>query len=446
MRPPAALSKPATRFLTDGTAPSVASRNGGAWMITVLASIYACHLLDRSIMQVLLEPVRKEFHLSDSQLGLLAGLVVALGYAVAAVPIGILTDRVRRTSLLTACVAAWSGLTLLCGLSGNFLLLLVSRIGVGAAEAGGQPLVMSIVGDITTPGRRAQTVGLVHVGIPIGTLLGGLLGSLVAARYGWRYALFAAGAPGLVIALIVALTLREPPRTIEASDTDREGVGLADYMRFLRARPALLCTMGGMVVVWFVSGAYAAFMVSLLVRLHNMPLEVAALTISFLAAGCGALGNLLSGFLADRFTKGAPDRLAWFAAGAALLHVPLRLIAVLAPDTRLALVGYAAMIVAYFSVFTPGNTLAVTLATSRTRGRVVATVGIGSTLLGYGLGPQVTGILSDLLRPALGEQSLRYALVVVMLVMLLAVALFALAGWFQKPAGQAIGQGALAEG
>jgi MFS family permease len=399
-------------------------------MIAALTGVYACHLLDRSVILLILEPIRREFRLTDSQLGLLAGMAFALGYTIAVLPFGGLADRRSRKLLLTLCMTLWSGLTLLCGLASTFGILILARLGVGAAESGGQPVVMSLVGDITTPENRTRTIGLVHTGIPIGTLLAGALGSLVATKYGWRDALFIAGIPGLLLAVVMTFAFKEPPRVHVASATNEDNaLGFYEYLRFLRSRADIVCAIVGLVVAAFVSGGSTAFIVSLLVRIDHLPLGQAALAVALVGAVGAALGNLLSGAIAGRFAGGAPEKLAYFAAVAAVLHILFGLATVLVPDPRLACLFFGMKVAVYYGIYTPGTALVVTLATSRTRGRVIATVSLGATLIGFGLGPTVTGALSDLLAQIYNVQGLRYALALIMPVMGFAAIAFVVAGF-----------------
>jgi MFS family permease len=398
-------------------------------MIASLTAVYGCHFLDRGIILLILEPIKTEFRLNDSQLGLLAGMAFAAGYAVAVLPLGALADRRSRKMLLAICMTLWSGLTLLCGLASTFGTLVAARLGVGAAESGGQPIIMSLVGDITTPENRTWAVGMVHTGIPIGSLVAALLGATIAARYGWRDALFVAGVPGLLLAVIMAFLLKEPPRMRdEAADTDQAALGFGEYLKFLISRSDILYAVFGLVVAAFVTGGSTAFIVSLLVRLDHLPLAQASIAFAISGTIGAAVGNLLFGATAGRLARGAPERLGYFAAGSAVLHILFGLATVLTPDPRLACLFFGMTVAVYYGIFTPGNALVVTLATSRTRGRVIATVALASTLIGYGLGPVATGAVSDLLAPSAGVQALRYALASIMPVMGLATISLVAAG------------------
>ncbi|MET0377347.1 MAG: MFS transporter [Spongiibacteraceae bacterium] len=397
------------------------------YTLLLLMLVYTCHMVDRTVVIVLLEPIKHEFGLSDTQLGLFSGLAFALGAVMAGVPLGAMADRVRRKNLLAGCVALWSALTMLCGLAPAYLLLLLSRFGVGAAEAGGQPTIMSIVGDAVPAERRASAVGIVHLGIPFGMLIGFLGGGYIAAAFGWRSALLLVGFPGLVLAAVVHLTLKEPLRENQHAHNSAKAISLREFFAELRNRNDLRQIIFGLVTLWFCTSSYAAWLNSFFIRTHHLDLKTAGTVSAVVVIIGGIIGNYLSGKIADRVSEGQFHRLALVAAIAALIHFPLSVVTVMADDFRLVQVTFLLQTIAYFAVFTPANGLAINLATSQTRGRLIAVISVGSTLIGYGLGPQVVGLLSDYFSTWMGANSLRYALLVTMCIILWSAVHFLLA-------------------
>src|ERR1700730_13332209 len=174
--------------------------------------VYSCHFLDRAVLSLVAEPVRKEFGLSDSQLGMLNGFAFGVMFAISGIPIGLLVDRVNRSKLLAWMVFLWSSATAVCGLAHSFIALLTGRMAVGAAEAGGAPTSLSLMSDFFPPRLRSTAVGFYYFGNAVGGLMLFLVGSRVAAHYGWRPALLVAAVPGITLALIAIFTLREPRR------------------------------------------------------------------------------------------------------------------------------------------------------------------------------------------------------------------------------------------
>ena len=394
------------------------------YMFAVLALVYACHLVDRTIILVLLEPIKHEFSLNDTQLGLLSGFIFALGTLVAALPLGSLADRRSRKALLALCIAVWSGMTMLGGLATSFVSLLLLRFGVGAAESGLQPTALAMVGDASTPRQRAKAVAIVHVGIPVGTLIGFVVGGWAAQHLGWRHALLLVGGPGLLLAALVALTVREPQRDESAAGTAPSLRGF--FAELWRSKP-LLHVVLGLVLLWLCTSSTSAWLAPFLVRMHGLSLPIVGLIMAGCAGLGGFVGNLLSGTVIQRFASGRDDRLALAAACGALTYFPLSLVTFLSPSVPLAVATLFTSSLVYFLVYTPGYSLALDLAGARTRARTAAVISMGATAIGYGLGPQIVGILSDAFEPAFGIQSLRYAILVILLVMLWSAAHFATA-------------------
>src|SRR5262245_25541666 len=182
------------------------------YALTILCLVYAVNFLDRQILAILLQSIKQELQLTDTHLGLLSGTAFGLFYATLGVPIARLADRSSRKSVMVVCLALWSVMTVLCGTAASFALLLAYRIGVGVGEAGGTPPAHSMISDYFPPEKRATALGVFALGVPIGHLIGNSVGGWLDEVVGWRLAFVAAGAPGLVLAVVVALTLREPPR------------------------------------------------------------------------------------------------------------------------------------------------------------------------------------------------------------------------------------------
>ncbi|MEA3132564.1 MAG: hypothetical protein QOG17_410, partial [Gammaproteobacteria bacterium] len=225
----------------EQAAPDRAAR--GAWYaLTIMLLVYSCHFLDRAVLSLVAEPVRKEFGLSDSQLGMLNGFAFGLMFAVAGIPIGLLVDRINRSRLLACMVFLWSSATALCGLAQSYLALLTGRMAVGAAEAGGAPTSLSLMSDYFPPRLRSTAVGFYYLGNAVGGLMIFLVGSRVAAQYGWRAALLVAAVPGIALAVVAFATLREPVRggtETRAGSASSEPVGLIAAYRQIASNRAL---------------------------------------------------------------------------------------------------------------------------------------------------------------------------------------------------------------
>ena len=182
------------------------------YVLAILTLVYAFNHIDRQVLVILLEPIRKDLGLQDWHLGLLSGLGFAAVYSTVGIPVAIWADRGVRRDIVALSLGVWSFMTVLSGFAQTYWHLLLARMGVGLGEAGGTPPATSMIADLYPPSQRATALGVYTLGIGLGILAGFPLGGYVYELHGWRAAFFVAGAPGLVLALIVWLTVREPQR------------------------------------------------------------------------------------------------------------------------------------------------------------------------------------------------------------------------------------------
>jgi predicted MFS family arabinose efflux permease len=274
--------------------PSVAPAAAYRWyVLAILMVTYAVHAMDRTIINVLLEPIRREFHLNDSAMGLLTGLGYAIPFAIAGMPLGALIDRTNRRRLLAALVATWSLFTAFGGLARTYLTLLVTRMAVGAAESGSPPAALSLISDFFPARLRATAVSIFYIGAPLGGMAGAYMGGVVTASHGWRAALFAAAAPGLIMALMILMTVREPGRGgQDAQQAPAEKVSFGAALKLAR-NPGLACVLAALVIGALSSVGVGTWTPALLMRAYDVPVQdtgkLVAL-INLVGAGGTALG------------------------------------------------------------------------------------------------------------------------------------------------------------
>ncbi len=386
----------------------------GWYALAVMVLIYSCNFLDRAVLSLVAEPVRREFALSDSQLGVLNGFAFGLTFAIVGMPIGLLVDRVNRCRLLAAMVFLWSSATAGCALARNYLGLLIGRMAVGAAESGGAPTSFSLISDYFPPRLRSSAVGLYYLGGAIGGLMCYLVGSQVAATFGWRAALLASSIPGVMLAGLGLISLREPARG--ATDPGprvsnaEPAVGFFPALRMIATNRALVYLFGAAPLVSAAAAAAGAWLPPFFMRSHAMSIGNASLVLGVAGGGFGALGSTLGGAIADRVARSDATRRTGFGACVLILAMPCLLAATLsvalAPAIGFTLVSFALIFVGLPVAF--GSML--TLASPRIRGVTSATMQGMCNLLGYGLGPLAVGMVSDKIG---GPDSLRYALAIV---------------------------------
>ena len=201
-----------TKTTTHGSSNEVITPEYRRYALFVLFLVLTSSHVDRQILAILLEPIKHELVLSDTQLGFLSGIAFAIFYATLGIPIAMWADRSNRRNIITLALTMWSGMTVLCGLAANFWQLALARIGVGVGEAGSSPPSHSIIADMYAPTERATAMGIFSLGINCGLLIGFSVGGWISQWYGWRAAFWVVGAPGLMLALLVRYSLREPPR------------------------------------------------------------------------------------------------------------------------------------------------------------------------------------------------------------------------------------------
>jgi predicted MFS family arabinose efflux permease len=400
-----------------------------AWLgLVLLTVIFSINSMDRSAMTVLVEPIKHEFHLKDSQMGLLTGLAYGASYALFAIPLGALADRVNRRNLLAGLLAIWSAATVACGLAGSYAMLLVARMVVGAAESGGSPSSNSMISDLFPPHRRATAVAIFFTATAIGSGLAFLVGSAVAQAHGWRATFLLAGVPGLVMAAVLLLVMRHPARG--GTDDVGAGAGTAEAgsmlggLRSLFADPVLICIFFGWMLGAGVPTVVQAWFPSILIREHGLSLKQAGVALALGSGLFAALGVGLSGRAADAFARGRSGRLMLFSAGTLTTALVCGVVAVTTRSTPLAIAALCGF--GLFNLAHVGPMMAVLLNTvpNRDRGVLVASLQVGANLFGTGMGPWIAGMLSDAYT---GPHALSLAVLTVLPAELVAVALCVIA-------------------
>lgn len=388
------------RVKQDGPLPRLPDQRYRWYVLSVLTLAQSCHTLDRSIFGLLLEPLRQEFGLSDKQLGLLAGFAYGVAFAIAAIPIGLLVDRVNRRNMLAIALALWSGFTALCGLTTSYMALLFSRAAVGAAESAGAPTGLSLLTDHFKAGERSTAVSIWYVSAGIGTTLAFIGGGYMIQHHGWRSALLIAGAPGLAIALLLLLTVREPRRgaaDVETAPAILPAGGFWQKLRALLAVPGLAHCIAGIILANVTLSGIGAWIASFFLRTHGLSIAQIGIVVAISLGLLTSVGGLFAGLAVDAVNRVRGYHAAHAAvasAGLVLLGATLAGLTLVAPATGVAIVLFMACGTILTAHFGPANGLAITMAGSERRGLTVALIQFGSNLVGFGLGPLIVGIVS----------------------------------------------------
>ncbi|HYG25624.1 MAG TPA: MFS transporter [Caulobacteraceae bacterium] len=381
--------------------PGHGSSSYRAYALGALLVVYTFNFIDRVVVGIIQEPIKTEFGLTDFQLGLLGGPAFAVLYTFLGIPIARLAERRNRMTILSVCVALWSAATALCGLATSYTFLLLARIGVSVGEAGCTPPAQSVISDYFPAKSRATAMSIYALGIPIGSLLAAVGGGWLAHTFGWRSAFLILGLPGLVLAVIVKLTVKEPPRssaTFAAGAGADETPTLREAFRELMKKPTFWHTALGAALASFVGYGVGQYLNSFLMRTHELTLLESSRLTGVVLGVASAVGTFAAGWIADRIAKKYPNAIAWLPAVGFFIATPAYLAGYTAPTLTLAVPFL--VIGALTHYFYLGSMYAITsgIVKPRMRATAVAVLLFIVNLLGYGLGPPVIGALSDFLR------------------------------------------------
>jgi MFS family permease len=361
--------------------------------LAALLTIYVFNAIDRTLLAILQEKIKLDLSLSDFQLGLLGGPAFVILYTSSQIPIARLAERRNRISIISMGAAAWSIATAACGLAQNFIQLALARIAVGIGEASCIPPSHSVISDYFPRSQRATALAVFALGIPLGTMIAALAGGFIAETWDWRWAFILLGMPGVLAALILVVTVKEPPRDSDNTDTPSF---LATLIHLFR-KGVFVHTLIGSALFSTFTFSLMQFLVSFFIR--NFEMEIGQASAYFgLIAGVGSMiGMFLGGFLFDRLAvkhPGLSENLPVIAAAITTLFYffGFQQSASLSAVTLLFLASTT-----HYFYFAPMIAMSQNLAEPRMRATASAITITTLTLIGYGIGPPLTGAISDFL-------------------------------------------------
>jgi MFS family permease len=356
--------------------------------------------LDRQIVSVLATPIKNTFSLSDTQLGMLGGLAFAALYTFLGVFVARLADRHNRVVIMSIAMVVWSAFTAVCGLARNFWELFFARLGVGIGEAGGSPPSYSLIADYFEQHRRATALSLYSIGVYLGQFAGLFIGGVVAHEYGWRAAFFVVGLPGIAVALLIKLTLREPPRGFsDGVVVSNEPPPFLGVLQKLWARQSFRQLSLAAALHSFVGYGGTAFYAAYLMRSHGLSLKEVGLSLGLITATGGLIGAFLGGKLTDVLIQRTGDARwqFWLPCIALIINTPIWF-AVFALSDRFTVMALMIPAVALGATYlAPSIAATQQLVSPRERTVSGAVFLFVLNLVGLGLGPLLVGYLSDYL-------------------------------------------------
>lgn len=408
----------------DGHITGFGSQGYRNYVLLTLMVVYTLNFIDRTLIAVVAQPIINTFGLTDSEWGLLYGPPFAIFYAVMGLPIALWADRSNRVKIIAVCIVLWSAMTVLCGFAAGFLTLLLFRVGVAVGEAGCTPPANSIIGDYYPARKRAKALGIYSMGVTIGSVLANLFGGPIAQMQGadvgawvesiglgglfstlnwemiegWRIAFVVVGAPGILIALIFLMTIKEPPRGYsDPPDAQpKPKPDMVEAFRELKGKPAFWWMTIGASLVAFVGYGLVSFQAPFLQREHGIGVRDAAIfygaPLSFLAA----VGTFMGGYITERLTYRFSTAAAWVPAMGLLIAVPAYIAAFYASDLRVVFALWGVAAVCHYAYLGAQYNIGQGVVSARSRATAIAILLLAVSLIGNGIGPYFVGFFSDL--------------------------------------------------
>ena len=384
------------------------------YVLGIMFALTALNVMDRQVLSVLVEPVKQEFGLSDSRMGLLTGSAFALAHALAMIPVARLADLGSRRNVIAVGLFAWSALTALTGSSRAYWHLFVTRVGVGACETVGSGPAQSLLSDYFPPDRRGTALSIHASGGTFGAMAGFAIGGLLADAVGWRWTFVCFGAPGLLLAAVLWWTVREPQRGVfDDARADEAPPSVAETLRFLGRLPSFRHVVLAASLNAFVNWALLSWAAAAMMRGHGLSVGEVGARLAVSMTLSSALGLIAAGALADRLGRRDTRWYLWLPAAASVGAIPFVVAFLLWPNPAQAF--WLVVPGAFLNSMWVGTYNAVVQSLAKPRMRAMASAVntlISTGLIGQGLGPLLVGILSDRLEPSYGKDALRVALAV----------------------------------
>jgi len=417
------MEKRDTDFATRAASPG--------YVLTILTVIYALNFLDRSVINILIDPIKHEYNLSDTVMGFISGAGFVIMYSILAAPVARWADRGSRRSIITWGLVLWSGMTALGGVAHNALQLTLSRFGVGVGEAAGTAPSASMISDIFPGSRRASAMAIFQLGPVFGGFLGSFVGGWVNHYYGWHDAFLVAGVPGLLVALLFRLTVKEPARgNSELKKVDTSQQSLSETISFMSRQKSFVLLLAGFCFTTYTQFGFSVWTAPFLGRIHHLNTAQIGTYSGILRGIAGLTGTLFGGLLADWAGRHDVRWKVYVPAIASILAFPGVLLFSFASSLFWCLAGLT--LVAMLSPVHVGPLVGVSHSVVKVGMRAFSTsvIYLISEILGLGLGPFLIGLANDALRPRLGVEVIRYSMSTAAATTLVGGVIFLLAAQF----------------
>lgn len=380
------------------------------YLLILLTVIFAFNMVDRLALGLALENIKADLSLSDTQLGLLSGIAFALFYAIMGIPIAAWADRGNRRTIITVTTAIWSVAVALCGLATNFVQMLLIRVGVGVGEAGCIPPAHSLIAENFSRDERPRAAAIYAMGSPIAFVIGYVLAGWLNEMFGWRWMFVILGVPGVVLALLARLTLREPRLANAKTPVSKQSASLTEVCATLVRNRTFRHLLACYSVVFFFAYGISLWQPTFFIRSYQLTSGEVGTWFALIYGVGGISGTYLGGAWATRYAAGNERRQLQAVALAKVASGTLQFLAYISMNLYLSIALLTVAVLVGASIYGPVLATIQTLVPERMRAMAIAIVYFFANLIGMGLGPLAAGMLSDAFGASAGTESLRYAL------------------------------------
>jgi MFS family permease len=382
------------------------------YVLALMTIVMTLNFVDRNLMVLLLQPIKDDLNLSDTQLGFLTGMAFAAFYAIVGIPIARLADRGDRVTITSIAIGLWSVTVMSCLLITNFAQLIAARVGASIGESGCMPPTYSLLGDyFPAAGERTKAVAIYWLGNPLSSLFSFIVGGYLNAHLGWRMTFFIMGIPGLLVAALFKRTIREPRMLV----TSAAGAGLqlprmTEVLATLWRQRSSRHLIAGMILLFTLGLGLAPWYGAFMIRSHGMHTTELGVWLGLIFGIGGTAGTWLGGYVASHWFANNERAQMRLCSIMIISTVPGYALFLLLPQRDCALIALFPSSVVFTFSLGPAFALLQRSVRNEMRATTLAVVMLLANLIGMGIGPQIVGILSDLLMPRLGNDSLRYAM------------------------------------
>lgn len=392
------------------------------YALSALTTVYMLNLVDRGLMALLLQPIKEDLHLSDTQLGFLTGIAFGLFYATLGIPMARWADRGNRATITSIAIGMWGATVMACLFVTNYFQLVLARIAAAIGESGCKPPTYSLVGDyFPAPAERSRGMAIYMSGGPLSALLSLILGGWLNERYGWRFTFFLMGIPGLILAVLIKLTIVEPRTRVESKRISKQSLpSMRAVLETLWYRQSCRHLSIALIVLFAMGYGLGPWKAAFMMRSHGMGTAELGVWWGLILSLGGIAGLFLGSYAANRWFTGNERGQLRMSAVMVSLTLPFDVAFLIAPGKHQALIALIPSQMAGICFVGPVFALMQRLVPNEMRATVLSVIMLLANVIGMGIGPQIVGVLSDWMTPSFGVDSLRYAMLTMSLLSLLA--------------------------